>query len=211
MWAGRGQGNPLQYSCLVNPSQRSGVGHSPWGRRVGHDGEAKHRKVGPLTVEERNVYLPSHSSAPPVRKRLPTELRTVSAEKGLPRPNSRIKPKKGGEEEMKERECEPTSASEQVCRNGQDGGNKFFSPASSSLQRRRRVGRRCREVEKGRGARLFVAGTAPHFHEALPARPRLQSRRQSNPRSRRNWWFSAWAEVELGGPSPTLTGQEDTG
>ena len=29
----------------------------------------------------------------------------------------------GEEEEMKERECEPTSASEQVCRNGQDGGN----------------------------------------------------------------------------------------
>ena len=71
------------------------MGHSPWGGRVGHDGEAKHRTVGPLTVEERNVYLPSHSSAPPGRKRLPTELRTVPAEKGLPRPNSRIKlPKK---------------------------------------------------------------------------------------------------------------------
>ena len=28
---------------------------------------------------------------------------------------------------MKERECEPTSASEQVCRNGQDGGNRSFS------------------------------------------------------------------------------------
>ena len=31
-------GNPLQYSCLENPhGQRSLVGCSPWGRRVGHD------------------------------------------------------------------------------------------------------------------------------------------------------------------------------
>ena len=29
--------NPLQYSCLENPHvQRSLVGYSPWGRRVGH-------------------------------------------------------------------------------------------------------------------------------------------------------------------------------
>ena len=31
-------GNPLQYSCLENPlRQRSLVGYSPWGHRVGHD------------------------------------------------------------------------------------------------------------------------------------------------------------------------------
>ena len=31
---GGGNGNPLQYSCLVNPhGQRSLVGYSPWGRR----------------------------------------------------------------------------------------------------------------------------------------------------------------------------------
>ena len=28
---GRGQGNPLQYSCLEYPMDRSLVGHSPWG------------------------------------------------------------------------------------------------------------------------------------------------------------------------------------
>ena len=31
---GGGNGNPLQYSCH---GQRSLVGHSPWGHRVGHD------------------------------------------------------------------------------------------------------------------------------------------------------------------------------
>ena len=57
-----------------------------------------------LTLEERNFYLAFQSSAPPVqsRKRLPTELHTVSAEKGFPRPNSRIKLQKrrrrGGDE-----------------------------------------------------------------------------------------------------------------
>ena len=35
---GEGNGTPLQYSCLENPhGQRSLVGYSPWGRRVGHD------------------------------------------------------------------------------------------------------------------------------------------------------------------------------
>ena len=35
---GGGHGNPLQYSCLENPhGQRSLVGYSPWGCRVGHD------------------------------------------------------------------------------------------------------------------------------------------------------------------------------
>ena len=35
---GDGHFNPLQYSCLENPhGQRSLVGHSPRGRRVGHD------------------------------------------------------------------------------------------------------------------------------------------------------------------------------
>ena len=34
---GEGNGNPLQYSCLENPMQRSLAGYSPWDRRVGHD------------------------------------------------------------------------------------------------------------------------------------------------------------------------------
>ena len=35
---GGGHGNPLQYACLENShGQRSLVGYSPWGRRVGHD------------------------------------------------------------------------------------------------------------------------------------------------------------------------------
>ena len=36
-------GNPLQYSCLENPhGQRSLVGYSPWGHRVGHNWATKH-------------------------------------------------------------------------------------------------------------------------------------------------------------------------
>ena len=36
-------GNPLQYSCLENPhGQRSLVGDSTWGCRVGHDWVTKH-------------------------------------------------------------------------------------------------------------------------------------------------------------------------
>ena len=35
---GEVNGNPLQYSCLENPrGQRSMVGYSPWGHRVGDD------------------------------------------------------------------------------------------------------------------------------------------------------------------------------
>ena len=35
---GGGHGNPLQYSYLYTPhGQRSLVGYSPWGCRVGHD------------------------------------------------------------------------------------------------------------------------------------------------------------------------------
>ena len=30
---GGGHGNPLQYSCLENPGQRSLAGYSPWGRK----------------------------------------------------------------------------------------------------------------------------------------------------------------------------------
>ena len=30
---GKGNGNPLQYSCLENPMDRSLVGYSPWGRK----------------------------------------------------------------------------------------------------------------------------------------------------------------------------------
>ena len=159
MWARGGHGNPLQCSCLENPhAQRSGVGHSPWGRRVGHDGETMHRNVGSLTVEERNFYLAFHSSAPPVqsRKRLPTELHSVSAEKGLPLPNSRIKLQNGGGgEEMKERECEPTSASEQVCGDEQDGGKEVFLtrffPVTTTSSREK-----CKDA--GRWRRVGVRG-----------------------------------------------------
>ena len=35
---GEGNGNPLQYSCLGKPMDRSLLGYSPWGlQRVGHD------------------------------------------------------------------------------------------------------------------------------------------------------------------------------
>jgi len=35
---GGGHGNPLQYSCLENPRQRSLAGYSPYGsKRVRHD------------------------------------------------------------------------------------------------------------------------------------------------------------------------------
>ena len=30
---GEGNGNPLQYSCLENPVERSLVGYSPWGHK----------------------------------------------------------------------------------------------------------------------------------------------------------------------------------
>ena len=34
----KGNGNPLQDSCLENPMDRGALaGHSPWGRRVGYD------------------------------------------------------------------------------------------------------------------------------------------------------------------------------
>ena len=35
---GEGNGNPLQYSCLGNPMDRSLAAYSPWGcKRVGHN------------------------------------------------------------------------------------------------------------------------------------------------------------------------------
>ena len=41
---GGGHGNPLQYSCLEDPhGQRSLVGYSRWGYRVGHDWETKNK------------------------------------------------------------------------------------------------------------------------------------------------------------------------
>ena len=40
---GGGHGNPLQYSCLEHPhGQRSLVGYSPWGHRIGHNWVIKH-------------------------------------------------------------------------------------------------------------------------------------------------------------------------
>ena len=30
---GKGNGNPLQYSCLGNPMDRGASGYSPWGRK----------------------------------------------------------------------------------------------------------------------------------------------------------------------------------
>ena len=40
---GGGNGNPLQYSCLANPMERSLVGYySPWGLRVGYDLASEH-------------------------------------------------------------------------------------------------------------------------------------------------------------------------
>ena len=57
-WSGRspgvGTGNPLQYPCLYKShGQRSLVGYSPWGRRVGRDWAHTHthngyRSVNPL-------------------------------------------------------------------------------------------------------------------------------------------------------------------
>ena len=34
---GGGNGNPLHYSCLKNPMERSLEGYHPWGHRVSHD------------------------------------------------------------------------------------------------------------------------------------------------------------------------------
>ena len=44
---GEGTGNPLQYSCLGNPTdRRSLVGYNPWGHeRVEHDLATKQQKV----------------------------------------------------------------------------------------------------------------------------------------------------------------------
>ena len=40
----RGKWQPLQYSCPENPhGERSLVGYSPWGRRVGYDWATTHR------------------------------------------------------------------------------------------------------------------------------------------------------------------------
>ena len=39
---GEGNGNPLQYSCLENPTERSPAGYSPWVcKKVGHDSVTK--------------------------------------------------------------------------------------------------------------------------------------------------------------------------
>ena len=38
--SGGGLGNPLQYSCLENPRQRSLAGYSPWDRKESHTPEA---------------------------------------------------------------------------------------------------------------------------------------------------------------------------
>ena len=41
-----GHGNSLQYSCLEDPhGQRSLVGYSPWGRRVGHNWMCAHTQM----------------------------------------------------------------------------------------------------------------------------------------------------------------------
>ena len=37
---GGGHGNPLQYSCLENPGQRSLEGYRPWGRKEWNTAEA---------------------------------------------------------------------------------------------------------------------------------------------------------------------------
>ena len=39
---GGGNGNPLQYSCLENPVERSVVGYSPWGGRKSDTTEQLH-------------------------------------------------------------------------------------------------------------------------------------------------------------------------
>ena len=45
---GKGNGNPLQYSCPENPQgQRSPVGYSPWHcKRVQHDLVTKQQQLG---------------------------------------------------------------------------------------------------------------------------------------------------------------------
>ena len=45
---GGGHGNPLHYSCLENPTERSLVGYRPWGhKRVGHDLATKQQSAEP--------------------------------------------------------------------------------------------------------------------------------------------------------------------
>ena len=50
---GEGNGNPLQYSCLENlTDRRSMVGYSPWGhKRVEHDLETKQQQHFKNTLE----------------------------------------------------------------------------------------------------------------------------------------------------------------
>ena len=47
---GGGHGNPLQYSCLENPMERSLAGYRPWGRRVRQDGRLHMQARGCFTV-----------------------------------------------------------------------------------------------------------------------------------------------------------------
>ena len=62
---GGGHGNPLQYSCLWNPSgQRSLAGYSPWDRsqRVGHDWATQHSTLYYILIfivygEAQNIYI----------------------------------------------------------------------------------------------------------------------------------------------------------
>ena len=76
-FAGGGHGNPLQYSCLENPMDRSLVGYSPWGhKRVGQDWATKptqhgelrkyhHCLTGILSPPQRNpIFVRSHSPSP---------------------------------------------------------------------------------------------------------------------------------------------------
>ena len=56
---GGGYGNPLQYSCQENPhGQRSPVGCSPWGHRVGHDWTTKHSTAHTIQSIHRSPSQP---------------------------------------------------------------------------------------------------------------------------------------------------------
>ena len=66
---GEGNGNPLQYSCLGNHTDRGAWWASPWGHRVGHNWTHKQKKKRKLwgdTTEAGNLEpaIPSQTELP---------------------------------------------------------------------------------------------------------------------------------------------------
>ena len=58
---GEGNGNPLQYSCLGNPMDRSLAGYSPWGcKRVGHGLATEQKQWKKTQKKKSDLSVPGH-------------------------------------------------------------------------------------------------------------------------------------------------------